>query len=195
VDRLILLAGMNRGWQISYHMNLWRAISWKLGVIVLQCVAIIIRRRPLILSIRRGAPFITQLRIQWIKMRQRSQEDAQDEKNNHGDALTIQLLGSIDDFVAPTDNVDLVSGGDFVYLDVPHSSHITITQMDDSSAGYERTRILKQALTECKGALMARSILPQDDPRQSADYNKSDVVFVVHGIRDEGYWTRKSLEG
>lgn len=191
VDRLILLAGMNRGWQISYHMNMWRAISWQIGVILLRFIAITIRREPLILSIRRGAPFITQLRIQWIKMREKAQENAQRGAHEGGDALTIQLLGSIDDFVAPADNVDLVSGGDFVYLDVPHSSHITITQMDDSSAGHERTRVFRRALTQSADDLMAGSILPQDDPRQSPDYKKSDVVFVVHGIRDEGYWTQK----
>jgi hypothetical protein len=40
----------------------------------------------------------------------------------------VQLLGSIDDYVAPNDNIDLVSGGEFVYLGVPSSGHKSVAQ-------------------------------------------------------------------
>jgi hypothetical protein len=45
--------------------------------------------------------------------------------------LVVQLLGSQDDLVAPEDNVDLISGGDFLYPDVPYSGHASIIKLDD----------------------------------------------------------------
>jgi len=34
VDRLVLLAGMNRGWQISHHLSLTGAAGWLLGLLL-----------------------------------------------------------------------------------------------------------------------------------------------------------------
>jgi hypothetical protein len=47
----------------------------------------------------------------------------------------FQLLGSVDDFVAPQDNVDLVSGGDFIFLDVPYSGHSNVIELHDNQHG------------------------------------------------------------
>jgi Putative serine esterase (DUF676) len=113
VERIVLLVGMNRGWRISHHLNPWSAILWSVGTAIGKLFEVLSRRKLLIFQIRRGAVFITQLRIQWLRMRQRSKH------SNLGKALTIQLLGSIDDIVSSRDNIDLVSGGDFIYLDIP----------------------------------------------------------------------------
>lgn len=191
VERIVLLAGMNRGWQISHHLSLWKAITWSIGVF-LASPALLVNKPPVILTMRRGATFITQLRIQWIRMRQAAEEaKKRGEPAPAGQALTVQLLGSVDDYVAPTDNVDLVSGGDFAYLDVPFSGHKNVVEMDGTHKGRARRAVFRQALTAGKEALEKRSLLPQDDPRLSEDFKKTSVVFVVHGIRDEGHWTHK----
>jgi hypothetical protein len=52
-----------------------------------------------------------------------------------GTAVTVQLLGTIDDLVSPDDNIDLVSGKDFVYLEVPESGHRNVIDMDTPMRG------------------------------------------------------------
>jgi len=69
VGRIVLLAGMNRGWRISHHLSIPKAIVWSFGVLVGRVMWATMRKWPLILTIRRGAEFVTQLRIQWIMLR------------------------------------------------------------------------------------------------------------------------------
>ena len=183
--------GWNEPWSISYHLNIWRALLWWLGGIIIRPLVWLrsvitpgTHLDPVIFTVRRGGRFITQLRIQWLRMRQAASA-------NIGKALTIQLLGSIDDFVSPTDNIDLISGGDFVYLDVPHSGHSSVIDMSDPVYGPARCDVLRMALTAPKDILTRESLAPQDNPRSNPEYEKQNVVFVVHGIRDEGYWTNK----
>jgi pimeloyl-ACP methyl ester carboxylesterase len=194
VDRIVLLAGMNRGWRISHHLKLWRAILWYVGAAVGTWFEFFSRRKLLIFQIRRGAVFITNLRIQWLRMRQRAKY------SNIGKALTIQLLGSIDDMVSSRDNIDLVSGGDFIYLDIPYSNHPDVIKMkeanratpdDPKTIGEQRSEIFAEALTACEEVLEAIGVIPDDQASQEPDDKVTDVIFVVHGIRDEGHWTHK----
>jgi len=200
VERIILLAGMNRGWRISHHLSVINAILWTIGTLWGNILWLFCGRPPLIFTIRKGAAFITQLRIHWIHMRNSAKE------RNRGSALTIQLLGSIDDMVSPQDNIDLVSGHDFVYLDVPYSGHANVINMDDPSAlpsidaemskgvktvGAARAEVFKNALLKSKDLLIQESIIPSDLPPEKQRHNVTDVAFVIHGIRDKGYWTHK----
>jgi len=197
VSRIVLLAGMNRGWRISHHLSLGHAPLWWIGAGIGHLIHLFSGRWPLIFSIRRGAEFITELRIQWLFMRRRAAEigagAAQDgtAPPKPGMALTVQLLGSRDDMVAPEDNVDLVSGGDFVYLDVPHSGHADVIEMDDPQFGEGRKRVFLRALAESSEALQREAVIPSDERFAEPDPNIRKVVFVIHGIRDEGYWTHK----
>jgi pimeloyl-ACP methyl ester carboxylesterase len=194
VERIVLLAGMNRGWRISHHLNPWSAILWSVGTAIGKAFEVLTRRKLLIFQIRRGAFFITQLRIQWLRMRQRTKH------SNFGKALTIQLLGSIDDVVSSRDNIDLVSGGDFIYLDIPHSGHADVINMEETkraipsdpkTIGEKRTEIFAQALTATPPELKRIGVIPDDQGIQILADEVTDVIFVVHGIRDEGYWTHK----
>ena len=65
------------------------------------------------------------------------------------DALTIQLLGSTDDKVSPEDNIDLVTGSAFVYLDVPWSGHLTILDMDHTLEGAKRKKVFRGIVNSC----------------------------------------------
>ncbi|HOY22038.1 MAG TPA: hypothetical protein PK002_02740 [Cellvibrio sp.] len=127
-------------------------------------------------------------------------------ERNVGNALTIQLLGSVDDMVSPEDNIDLISGRDFIYLDVPYTGHENIIEMhyphtssnkksvasnNSDSKTLERANIFRGALAKTKDVLMQESIIPSDLPPEAQRRNVTDVVFVIHGIRDEGYWTHK----
>ena len=225
IERIVLLAGMNRGWRLSHHISVLRYPMWLLGSAAGNLIHMLYRQWPFIFKIRRGAEFITALRIQWIAMRQRtgvlrcgppSKDPAFGETERRsegampateprsvdpiGNALTIQLLGSVDDMVSPEDNVDLVAGGDFVYLDVPYSGHLGIVEFDDVRStpdGQTRGAIRKDwfqlALTATEQELVKRALLPVDenDAYPLPDPTVRHVVFVIHGIRDEGFWTQK----
>ena len=200
VERIILLAGMNRGWRLNHHLSIWRAAAWRVGGSILTALSIVKRRTPLILSIRKGSPFITQMRIQWIAMQNANQ------RNGLDGAITVQLLGSIDDLVAPEDNIDLASGMNFIYLDVPYSGHGNVIDLDDASSlpslndsnadetiGAARSREFTAALIDSLSELKRRAVIPPPSelPEGSRDPAIDEVVFVIHGIRDVGYWTHK----
>ena len=186
VERIILLAGTNRGWSISHHMSAFRAVTWSIGNFIGNLLTFIFGKQPLIFHFRRGAPFITNLRLQWLAMRQAAKNDGS------GNALTIQLLGTVDDMVGPEDNLDLVTGKDFRYLEIPSSGHANVIKMDGSKAGKSRKKVFVYALTSKQAELQQKEIVPvdqQDLPMSRPEV--TDVIFVIHGIRDLGYWTSK----
>jgi pimeloyl-ACP methyl ester carboxylesterase len=220
VKRIILLAGMNRGWTISHHLSLSRAIVLRLACWV-GSVVTLFRGRPLVIfQVRRGAPFLTQLRLQWLAMKKHARS------RRIGDALTIQLLGTIDDLVSPEDNIDLVSGRDFLYFDVGKTDHGNIIEM--VSGGYTpclqriwdslipqpekaikigtdrkgeprnpeancqlRANIFADALKLKPKELKEKAAKVSDQPIARVRRQVTDVIFVVHGIRDAGYWTQR----
>jgi len=188
VERVILIAALNRGWSISQHMGYMTMILWFVGSVIGRVRTVLTKdRRPLVFALKRGSPFIAQLRIQWIRMRQRA---AAPEGFFAGGAVTVQLLGSVDDIVSPLDSIDAVAGSDFYYIDVPYSSHPTIMQMAGEGVAKERRECLIQAMTAAPEVLNASTVPPVDESfhvRNKVD----DVVFVMHGIRDNGYWTQK----
>lgn len=195
VDRLVLLAGMNRGWTISHHMSLWRGIQMTAGSWIGNVMGAL-GSPPIVFSARRGAPFITQLRLQWLEMRAGVPRDRPAGERAVrcrqgppvGGACVIQLLGTVDDLVPPNDNIDLVTGGDFIYLDVPHSGHLDVIRVADKAYGAGRARIFLDAMT--KNDFSDRAVQPVGKV-PTPDRAVKDVVFVMHGIRDEGYWTEK----
>ncbi|MBX8574796.1 alpha/beta fold hydrolase [Pseudomonas cichorii] len=180
ITRIVLLAGMNRGWQISYHMNPLRAIGWRLGVVMGYIVRFVTRRWLQIFKLRRGAEFITQLRIQWLKR-----------PTLFSETLIVQLLGSRDDVVSPEDNIDRVAGHDFIYLEVPFSGHADVVDVKDLQYGFGREKVLRQALSLSADALRAVEVVPNDEQAFVVNPNIDNVVFVIHGIRDQGFWTQK----
>jgi len=187
IERVVLLAAVNRGWSISEHLSFRHAIFWTLKTWLGNVLAFLHQKSPLILNLRRGAPFIAQLRIQWLSMQRAFRKG----RKSVGGAATIQLLGSIDDLVSPVDIVDLATGADFIYLNVPRSGHESVAVMDNSGEGRTRYEIFKEALLSPVGNLKQHSVLPSDLIPMQPDDSVTDVVFIVHGIRDEGYWTQK----
>lgn len=186
VERIILLAGMNRGWSISHHMSLTKAFAFSAGVALGGIWKALTGKKLAIMHIHRGAPFITNLRIQWLAMRYAAA------KKGTGNALTVQLLGAIDDLVSPDDNIDLVSGSDFIYLDVAKTNHSNIIEMDGSPEAQDRERKFRAALLEDEQTLRREyNQLPQDEGLRGRNPDVTDLIFVIHGIRDPGYWTHK----
>lgn len=186
VKRIVLLAGMNRGWCISYHLSMRTAIAVNIGTVVGRLLELGTGKKLLIFQVHRGAPFLTQLRLQWLAMRKKQQAESK-----LMGATTVQLLGSIDDIVSPEDNIDLISGRDFIYLDVGFSGHQNVIEMDDPRHGQARSEQLVKALSSPISVLKSETVQVSDFRPRQIDSSVDDVIFVVHGIRDAGYWTQK----
>jgi pimeloyl-ACP methyl ester carboxylesterase len=186
VTRIIQLAGMNGGWSISHHMGIRRLLELSAGRIIADLAHSATGRRLVIDHIRRGAPFLTGLRLQWLAMQKQLRE------KDRSPALVVQLLGTVDDLVAPDDNLDLVTGSAFLYLDVPRTGHVNVVEMNDPDAGEARRKALVLALTGTETAISKESVVPADVGGLGREHpDVTDVVFVIHGIRDTGFWTHK----
>ena len=192
VSRLVLLAGLNRGWSISHHMSLDRTLKMTVGTWMGKAMGLF-GVTPIAFSARRGSPFITQLRLQWLELRKDSKFTSNEGTRcipspPVGGACVIQLLGNVDDLVPPEDNVDALTGDDFIYLDVPRSGHASVIDVNDPKHGRERAGIILSALKlDDFSAISARLSGMTLEPNHKVKH----VVFVMHGIRDEGYWTER----
>jgi pimeloyl-ACP methyl ester carboxylesterase len=194
VSRIILFAGMNRGWTLTYRLHFFRFIGWWISSFVADTLMAFSQDRwqPMIMNIRQGAPFLIELRLQWLALVKKNRSlQMGDASQTSGLALTVQMLGTIDDKVAPADNIDLATGRDFVYLDVGFSGHANVIKLDDSEAGHARRKVFEKALCDSPASLKSRRLSPTDDVTRRSNESVTDVVFVMHGIRDTGYWTQK----
>ncbi|AZI26441.1 alpha/beta hydrolase [Pedobacter sp. G11] len=183
IDRIILLAGMNRGWTVNRHLSLFQAMSWEIGIGIGKILSMM-GVEPLIFKFKKGAPFITDLRLQWLDLQKDSVV------TGLGGAMVVQLLGTIDDLVSPEDNIDMITGAKFFYLDIPFSGHKDVILMDRSEKGIARYSAFHQALT-MSAIEMASSQTSFTEPVLVQRPEVTDVIFVIHGIRDAGYWTQK----
>ena len=193
VERIVLLAGLNRGWTADSPVTRVASFGNHIGT----AIGHLLPWKPTLFAIRRGAPFLTRTRLQWLALRGASLRPP----------TTVQLLGTRDDIVSPADNIDVATGADFIYLEVPRSGHFDVVHMKrETVEGDIRRRCLQLAVVGSQAELQREAIPLQDvlqlvptdtyavgdlGPQSRDSLAVSDVVFVVHGIRDKGYWTRK----
>ncbi len=194
VNRIVLLAGMNNGWSISHHMSRTKAVEMEIGTFLGEVVQKFHDRAPIIFSVKKDSKFLTELKLQWIAMN-RNKKTLEIAK----DFTVVQLLGTIDDLVPPTDNIDLVTGMNFQYIKVSHSGHLDVIQMDlapDIDCKSEDYQIEERKLCSRKKGraekLREAFLVDNRNTKTEVEANEVEhVVFVIHGIRDEGYWTEK----
>jgi pimeloyl-ACP methyl ester carboxylesterase len=197
IDRVVLLAGMNRGWSASSTMDWVTGVKWATGELLGELFA---NGELTAFAIRRGAPFLVQTRLQWLSM-------MNPDYGARPKLLVVQLLGTRDDMVSPDDNVDfsvdLFGNRDvasFFYLEVSQSNHNNVVEMAESGppgtagARAERRTKFLSALHDDRdrlGVISIRRELMADNMPPLPDPQVDDLVFVIHGIRDKGFWTQK----
>ncbi len=194
IDRVIMLAGMARGWSLNTAGS--PLVIAVLGAVILFGDVFLLGAWT-VLRARQGAPFIVQTRLQWLAL----------VRHRHDDPIkVVQLLGSQDNTVAPDDTVDFaVDAGsrNFALMELPYTDHRgAIVMNDDGGIAEDRKDRFKRALSMSLRALRTtrdgggnpfampntfavNGAAPDGDPKVT------DVVFVIHGIRDRGFWTRK----
>jgi alpha-beta hydrolase superfamily lysophospholipase len=154
VRRIVLLASTNRGFQppnLVYRLGTFAARHsvWPVS--------------DLILSMLRGGPFVTGVRLRWLRQ-YRGAEPPE----------TVQILGTRDPVVRPDDSADLFRYANSVMIRVD-ADHVSIVPTDSSDPTYP---YIVDALL---GPLAGKH-------RPSPPAPRSRVVFLLHGIRDYGPW-------
>jgi len=198
ISRIVMFAAVNRGYNPNSAMSVPLRISSWFG----DWLDRLPGGRFFVFNVRRGASFLTTIRLQWFTV-MRSLENAGEEP-----PIVCQLLGTMDDLVAPADNIDLATGQSFYYLEAPKSGHFNIVDFKGAD-GRRRWEVFKIALHASEEELH-RNAIPLSDVTDIFDEAEEDhdvtiggrtaahsfgdvthVVFVIHGIRDYGFWTRK----
>jgi predicted esterase len=178
VNRLVLLAGMNRGWTLRNRPE-QMALSrfWMLKF--LSRFARMIGIGKLMNRCESGEPFVANLRLQWLEvMRSLLPEDR---------PTVIQLLGDKDDLVSSEDQRDVTIAKDFIWVRVNNTGHPDIVELNDPILGPERRNKIKKALGDAADIEALRRLsskLPDNE-----DPQVEEVVVVLHGIRDMAAWT------
>jgi pimeloyl-ACP methyl ester carboxylesterase len=210
ISRIVFMAAVNRGWTIASSISYLSGLQWRLGSLINN---IAFGGGLTVFQSRRGARFLVETRLQWLRL-------AGDPHSAASQVKVVQLLGTLDDFVSPDDAVDHVadlsswdvpdsgdpSGQRFFMLEFPHTGHKDAIELgaacpepgnpELATIQAQRRSLLALAVSGVPAELSAHpravsrkfledTLLPAPDP------DVQDVVFVIHGIRDRGFWTKK----
>jgi pimeloyl-ACP methyl ester carboxylesterase len=192
VERLILFAPMNRGWDIRPKPRNMGAAKFVFYWLLLASSAIT-GRALLLRGLRRGSIFISNLRIQWARLCRQDDVTV---------APMIMLLGDVDDLVSQADHQDVAASGNFIHIPVSSSGHGSIVKFHAGARGKIRTEAFRKALSvtidtlkseydnSTRGIRDSPIVVPHAHITQDLR-TPGPVVFVMHGIRDFGHWTRE----
>jgi pimeloyl-ACP methyl ester carboxylesterase len=180
--RFVSLATINRGWSIDPrpdNMDLGTYLSIWFG----ERVARYSHTGKLGLAMRKGSPFVADARVQWISLCRN--RDA----TTRLIPQTIQLLGDRDDIVSKDDGMDLIAAKDTIFVTLQDTGHREIGAAlsgGQTKADHERREKVKLAM---QGRL--ELLDPDKTGNPEEDLTVTDLVYVMHGIRDYGEWTDK----
>lgn len=220
VQRLVVLAGITRGWEFSTaapaHVRFLSPVLFGLA----RFIGFLKgfgqppdRRYPFIWRIQRGSPFVVSTRIQYVRviesLRGRiSHQEQSPGLTAAGIPSTVFLLGARDEYISPADCTELGPRSEFVYIELPGTNHAQAIVMhgETGEVRIRRQRVVS-ALQDSFADLSKESwaVPPEDiddylDPMDLAGSESSKVqepgrvehvVMVVHGIRDDGFWTKR----
>ena len=177
VKRLVLLAGMSRGWRLWPRNQYTSRIRWMARGLQLA-VASVLGQGRLVRAAHRGSPFVVNLRLDWLALINGDypKETAPD--------LVVQIAALHDTVVHPSDHIDLRAGQNFRYLSVEGTSHEALVQFNDAEHGAERKRKFLYALSTRPEEFVSEWNTGVDPPNSKV----VQVVLLAHGIRDYGKW-------
>jgi alpha-beta hydrolase superfamily lysophospholipase len=185
VGRIVLMAGTNRGWSYRAHRPLdmgwgryWEFwAGWWFGRLT--------GSGTLVRSMETGAPFVANLRLEWMRALRNPTKPSPE---------VVQLLGDIDDVVSDEDNKDLraATSQRFTWLRVRGTGHGDIVRFDDGHreggsqtlGAYRRDKFLLAATKTLEEVRRQN----EEQPFRTDD-RITHVVFILHGIRDLGRWS------
>lgn len=185
--RIVLLAGMNRGWDVSGQRPLDMSLGTRLYFAAGAWFGRLTGTGKLVLSAETGATFVANLRLEWMRWFRTERPNL---------PIVVQLLGDIDDVVSDADNQDLRAaalGSQFYWLRVRGTGHHDIVDIDDKTGSvakyagigaYRKDKILLASLGD-PGAIAAQSEVQAFETNPRVKH----IIFILHGIRDLGEWS------
>lgn len=187
VTRVVLMAGMNRGWSADGLRPLDMPWSTRWGWRIGEWFGRLLGFGGFILDLKAGAPFVANLRLDW--MREIYRREKLDSATHEKSIEVVQLLGDIDDIVSLADNEDLrvMGSGNYALLRVRGTGHGTIIDLSDQNMGaYRQDKLLLAAAGKFAVVQEQNESLPY-----TTDPKIKSIVFVLHGIRDLGEWSSR----
>lgn len=185
VGRVLLMAGVNRGWTLAGEAPADADPLYRFGMRVLYWGGRMLQVGKLVLALERGSPFVANLRLAWMNW---MRADA-------GPPFeVVQMLGDIDDIVSREDNEDLrtMATKRFAQLQLRGTGHGDIVDLgvdakvdsEEEELGlYRRAKFITAATAPFEQVQLLDEVQPH-----GTDDNITEVVFVLHGIRDLGRW-------
>jgi pimeloyl-ACP methyl ester carboxylesterase len=181
VERFVSLAAPNRGWRTDNppeHLPFYMTAT----AAVLEDVTRLTGTAYLIRSVLAGSPFIANMRLQWVRL-------ARERKDQM--PLVVHLVGKRDELVRREDSLDLSAAPGVVFRTLPAFNHAEIgrrlyVERDGKRQLTEAGQSIKDAM------LLKRSEFPAgwaDPIDRKEDETIRRVIYIMHGIRDEGDWT------
>ncbi|WP_342075687.1 hypothetical protein [Yoonia sp. SS1-5] len=208
IDRWISMAGILRGWTISSSTSIGGRMLGP-GLVGATKLWGMLNggKLPLVSAVEQGMPFVVNTRLRQIEL-EKILKDPGDQRLTHGLPLMINLLGTRDQFISPSDCIEPSPPEEHVFLEVPSTNHLRMLDVSsDTQETAARRKIIKLAFTSTEGDIKARTglIVERDDlndffdelDRPETDLLDDKVsavkhaVIVLHGIRDHGFWTKR----
>ena len=124
---------------------------------------------------------------------------------SHLRPLVVEIIGSADDLTSPLNQVDIAidrtdysarpEDQRYVHLEMEKSTHEQTIDFSRAPEGPNRRDLFIKALTKTSGELLNLNMASDParlvDDLPPIDTSVTDGVFVMHGIRDDGYWTSR----
>lgn len=177
LTKIVLVGTPNRGSTLSQN-NIFER-SW------MQFMGMFNQMR-LIRDAFRGSAFITNLRIDWVRIFR----ELEDKENKQVNAVKLPhivlLLCGNDDKVKPEDSLDVTQFGNAEYITIENESHESVIKIKKRTEG--KYKILKNALLSPMSKSSTSGYL------KKTDQSINNVTFFIHGIRTKGEWTEKAAE-
>lgn len=160
VSRIVLLAAPNRGVKPS-------RLPWPTRIVTI--IGAGVARKFAALGLLAGAAFMTDLRLEWIRLFRELGAEA---------PLVVQVRGSADPLVEPEDSRDVEGGVTGAGLYVPDATHgdiVRVSGVKEDRKG-QRYAILRRAIIGTVEITEPESLPAEEE-------NVTDIVFLLHGIR------------
>ena len=179
VSRIVFASGVTRGWNPDAKPERITFLGYWLNKLFIKLGEWTNTAR-LVRNLERGTPFIANSRTQWIR-----DLPVALNKAHIKPPISVQLLGTIDDIVSADDISDLTANPGFALIPVSGAGHLQVLRFDNSLPGQAALRAFSEAIQLPSDELLQRygktAISDETAP-------KSDIVFIMHGIRDIGDW-------
>ena len=180
VERFMSLASINRGWTTDpapENMPWYRRAEYAIAL----ALANLTDTGQMLLSARRGAPFVADLRVQWIRLARQA--------TGVQLPFVIHLLGTQDDIATTEDTKDAQAAKDFRFKSLPDTGHADIATALANELDPDGRPLTSRAETILNYVTLPPDQLSFDEPDVvEEDPNIRRIVFILHGIRDYDEW-------